>query len=386
MIDWVKIFISNFNPDLLLNHPNLNFVSLVNTDTGEIKYNKFGTLKKYADYNNLKFILIENKDAKTTLLIEGSLHKYYNDGKHNYDDFTYDKLQFALNNFSDQFQIELTDCILQNIEFGVNIVSLIQALLFQQGLISHRNTPFKRISLENADYYQVVHPDNFFIKIYDKAKQYRAKGYPIPNEILRYELKYVKMESVIEPLKEKGLIYKKFLTLNDLLNMDILNALGEMLISKLDEVLFYDHTIFLENPDNIQKLNIANWQNPVYWENLDRRKKHKETQKLNDLTDKYSDHIKTKTINLVKDKLESLIPTLNPFDDPDFNITDYDQEGHFELSSNNTFLRKETVVEKGQWGQKDSIAKGAICPQLSNNNSGKSNYQQWISYPKELPF
>ena len=75
MIDWVKIFISDFNPDQLLNHPNLNFVSPVNTDTGEIKYNKFGTLKKYADYNNLKFILIENKDEKTTLLIEGSLHK-----------------------------------------------------------------------------------------------------------------------------------------------------------------------------------------------------------------------------------------------------------------------------------------------------------------------
>ncbi len=63
MIDGIKISLRNFNYEKLINHSLLDFVTDVNTNTGEIKPNKYGTIKKVTEYRGLIFILKENVNS-----------------------------------------------------------------------------------------------------------------------------------------------------------------------------------------------------------------------------------------------------------------------------------------------------------------------------------
>ena len=306
MIDGVKISTSVFDVEKL--HQLINFTSPVNTDTGEIRYNKYGTFKKFASYNGLDFFIIENKNGNKHLIIKGSIHKYFNNGAQNYNTFSFNNIQYVLNDLQQKFNLQLDKCILSNLEIGVNIIPPLISLKILQGLLSHKTIPFKNKSMHNAEYYQVEHKKNFFIKIYDKALQYREKGYNIDHEILRIELKYVKMDFITKRLKKAGLIMNNYLTLNDLLNINILNNLGDLLLEKWKEIIFYDPTINVINPDHKLELQLSNWQNSLYWERLDKRKRYKEKIKLSKITDKYSQNIHTQIGKLIKDKLELLIP------------------------------------------------------------------------------
>ena len=64
-------------------HPLLEFQNLLNTTTGEL------SIKSNAFYRGLEFKIydITEKTPYKRLTIEGSLHKYWNNGAHNFNDF-----------------------------------------------------------------------------------------------------------------------------------------------------------------------------------------------------------------------------------------------------------------------------------------------------------
>jgi hypothetical protein len=69
-------------------------------------------------YKNLVITIYKNKVA----ILTGSLHYFYNDGIHNYNNFTFYNLVNTLDEVAELLEIELKNIILQNIEFGVNLI------------------------------------------------------------------------------------------------------------------------------------------------------------------------------------------------------------------------------------------------------------------------
>jgi hypothetical protein len=87
LIDFIKIIIKDFQTSTLEAHPLLNFFDNINLSTGEIKTtNRTGqtiTPFKHAFYNGLEFKIYDTG----LITLSGSLHKYWNQGAHNYNDF-----------------------------------------------------------------------------------------------------------------------------------------------------------------------------------------------------------------------------------------------------------------------------------------------------------
>lgn len=242
-IDFIKCQIIKLNPELLLNNTILDFRSLVNRDTGEFKP------KRVATYKNIKITIADSGFIE----LSGSIHKYLNDGIHNYNDFTYSDYKVALNRIYEDFGIMPENMWIQNLEYGVNIIPPIKSSLILNNCFLHkRQTISKPINTKNGHYIQAEHKGNYLLKVYDKAKQYR----PINNglkgqEILRIEVKQIRWHK-----------YRKnrINTLDDFNKCDKSRFIND-LINKWDELVFYNP---LSNYSNFGE----KYSNPNYWISL----------------------------------------------------------------------------------------------------------------------
>lgn len=122
MIDGVKFEVS-INPKEWLNNRYLEFFCYTSTKTGEQMDNTL-----VAKHKGLKFFIIKSKKYKGKYYCEvrGSLHKYFNNGKHNTNDFTIKDLKTVINDLHKKFNINPKTAILRNVEFGVNIYFTLQ--------------------------------------------------------------------------------------------------------------------------------------------------------------------------------------------------------------------------------------------------------------------
>lgn len=370
MIDGVKISVQEFDIRHLLKCPELNFLSEVNTDTGEIKRNSFGTEKREAEYRGLKFILIKNKSGRSRLIIKGSLHKYYNQGLHNANDFSFNNYLQVLTDLTQRFRLNPSQCHLQNLEFGVNIIPPVSTSQILKGIQLHKMVPFKRISIDNADYYQAPH-QQFIFKAYDKALHY-PKYTECHDSLLRIELKYQTMNQLVKILTDDGLITNSGIFLSDLKNVQVWNSLEHILLQKWEEVLMYDFSINMESLPNNIYLKIDKWQNQHYWEALDKRKRYRQKKLMYEVFDNYSQNIQAKIYSLIKKKLIELRDECGPIK-------------RLELTDN-------YQVENGQMGPIKSIYKSSMSPameslyQKANEDFQIPHYNEWINRKGDLPF
>lgn len=122
MIDFIKLTIINTDSSILEGNPLLDFCYKVNPNTGQIrtvnKYDVKITPYKDAHYKDLTFKIYDSG----RITVEGSLHKYYNSGKHNYNDFTRENLNQVLIDIKSLFKIKLENFVLKCVEVGVNII------------------------------------------------------------------------------------------------------------------------------------------------------------------------------------------------------------------------------------------------------------------------
>jgi hypothetical protein len=287
-------------------HPLLNFKGWTDIETSEIEPNKYGNKKYISYFQNIKFIVYENESRKFTLCILGSIHKFFNNGMHNFNDFTYLNIVEVIDRLGEIFSFNIHNCKINLIEIGVNIIPPIQTKKVLKGLLSHRNCRFKSYAFDDAEYFQVNHT-NFYFKIYDKAKQYRAKRHIIPNDILRIELKSRKMEDLINLLKSKGIIDRDYIVLSDFKNIDVLIAFGELLVKKWNEILFYDYTISKNNLSKLQLRKLDVWQNINQWEDFKRQKRLKQKNLLKNVINNHSQKLQLQVSNLIQEKLETLL-------------------------------------------------------------------------------
>lgn len=303
MIDGIK------TKDIQIPNQNLLDWSIsVNEKDGEI----LPQFARIAKYKGLMFI---NKKDKTYL--KGSLHKFFNDGLHNYNDFNFSDLVRTINRLQELFSINPAKVYLENLEFGVNIILPFTPDKVINSLVIHKGEPFKTVASKytggKGSAVECVH-GNYIIKIYDKGTQYDQN-----QNILRIEIKAIKMA------------YFQFYkipieTLADLLKTDNLQGLSRLLLKMVNDCLFVDPSLlFQENINEPDKLILARGSNANYWNQLKPKSKnfekgnkdpdynrthkkyYKELGRFENLLNKYESNLKTQIVKLTGDKLTDLL-------------------------------------------------------------------------------
>jgi len=95
---------------------------------------------------------------------------------------------------------------------------------------------------------------NFFVKIYDKGKQFRLN-----NNILRIEIKFIKAKE----FQKMGIF-----NINDLKSHIILKKLFDHLINRFDELTIIDDFDELSIPDKKDYDLLCRYSNPIFWEEI----------------------------------------------------------------------------------------------------------------------
>ena len=305
MIDYVKLTTTDFNHKQLLR--TLEFKGWTDLETSEIETNEYGNKKYRSSLHNLNVIVYENSSNKFTLCVLGSIHKFHNNGMHNFNDLNFKDLVTSIDRLSHLLFFNPETCKIQNIEIGVNILPVVKSKTVIKGLLLHKSKRFKSFSFDHSNFHEVIHT-NYYIKAYDKAKQYRAKGYILANDIFRFELKYERMSDLVILLNKLGIINREYIVLNDLNNIHVLKAFGELLIKKWNEILYYDYTIRKKDLTKQQQRKLDVWQNINQWESFTKQKRSKQKKLLYKIIREHSSQAQQNIAILIREKFELLLP------------------------------------------------------------------------------
>jgi hypothetical protein len=295
LIDYVKMILRDYPPSKLEEIPFLDFYYNINLSTGEIKSkNRKGqtiTPFKNAFFRGLEFRIYDTG----TITISGSLHKFWNKGLHNYNDFDINGIRDVAKDFKTLFDIDFCQCILKGLEIGINIEPPMQTNDILQYCFLHKTLPFEfKHHSDEGRYIQAQH-SQYIVKIYNKKLHYNKRGILNDlNEIMRFEIKYTKMQK----LNERG-IY----SLNDLVVYGLHNFKMDI-IKEWENVLFYDRTI------QHSTIKLKDYNNVIYWiELLSRESKssfNKHRKILSEFTRLYSQNIQKQITEIMKYKIELL--------------------------------------------------------------------------------
>jgi hypothetical protein len=174
-------------------------------------------MRQAAD-RGLRFRLVPRRNGQGHRVeVKGSLHKFYNNGEHNADQFTANDLLLTLDRLVTTYGIDPFTSKINTMEFGVNVVLAFPVAQVLQNLVSYKNKPFTRDAYSNTPYYE-CRLQQYTVKLYDKGKQ---RG--LTDNLLRVEIKVAKMVYF-----DGTGVYLN--TLADLLRVDNYGPLGVLLV------------------------------------------------------------------------------------------------------------------------------------------------------------
>jgi len=243
MIDGIKILFLHVNKSDLWNNPQIEPRIPTYSKTGEISNEP-----EQAEYKGLKFIFHPNR-----IELNGSLHTFFNHGFHNYNDFHFRKLESVILELKYDLGIDPENSFLNNLEIGVNIELPYTPDRFLNQIIMHRGIPFTWQHEKTKRYRECSHTQ-FFIKSYNKGIQNRLNRY-----ILRFEMKYIKMERI----NQLGIK-----TLLDLIIPGKLERLGQLIIKSFDEVLIGNLKADYNQLNQRDRELFIHGHNPSFWKEL----------------------------------------------------------------------------------------------------------------------
>lgn len=229
MIDYIKATIIGVSYADLQSNQFLNCNGNYFINTEEVGSYLYGSYKGL----NFKLYLPTEANPEGRIMMDGSLHKFYNDGKHNHNDFGVKQIQEVLAELKEKFNIEPKNMILRNLEIGVNFSPPDNPQKILQYALFHKREMLKWHTVENQGRYKVASYQNHFIKLYDKQWHSEKRGLNYFIETLRFEIKYRKMRA----LNEMGIV-----SLEDLINYGLQNF-KPILLKQWDSVLFYDYNV-----------------------------------------------------------------------------------------------------------------------------------------------
>lgn len=266
-IDFVKCKVIGLSLDHF--KQNMNLIEYESKKENKSKY-------LYYSKNNIKIKYFVDSGLIT---LSGSLHKYFNDGLHNHNQFTHENYLNALERLKNDFAVSPENLYIQTLEYGVNIKPPIRTKEILDNLLMHRQTESEtKINNIRGHYKQFKH-DKYIIKAYDKSKQFKLKS-----ELLRFEIK--------ETNWSENRLKHGIKTLADF-NKSDKTIFVNRLNNKWDEIIFYDPTI----------KGLSKWykySHLKFWsdDNI-KKQKSKHLKRLNNLIQNHSNNIKGQISNLI---------------------------------------------------------------------------------------
>ena len=250
MIDFIKLS-SRLNTTQMADLKNrIDFNGSYNESTGEpekiLANGKKGSYRSTGWTKNMKLELFPNGYVE----LAGSLHKYYNDGKHNYNQFGRKEAEIALKRLIEVSGLELPYFKVESVEVGVNLMTPIPSDDIINNALMYKRRPFEAKYCTDEGNYRQATLSEYWVKLYNKRLHYEKQGYDIGHEILRFELKINKMRMLAK--------YRVF-TLEDLL-INIEDIAKDMLPKAWEEVMLYDPTMNKQTKEKtLQYANVNFW-------------------------------------------------------------------------------------------------------------------------------
>lgn len=297
MIDFIHIEINDKTLfDKLSVNPLLEYKrenTYLHKPTGELPTNKIKV------YKNLEFTFSLNNQLK----IKGSLHKYYNNGIHNANDFSFNDFRNTVKKLNQLFEIDPEKCVLRSFEFGINMQPANYKTFDIYQNVFYHSADKRRVKFSEPiqkTYKQAGTQQNIFaLKLYDKHAQYPEYT---NGELMRFEIKYFRMREI----NKKGIH-----TLADLLKIENQLYLRNELTKRFNEILFYDFSISLQKFTKKDQLKVINYSNPNYWEKLNLSEKRNDFSKakktLKTFVINHSENIQKKLLHIIEYKSITLL-------------------------------------------------------------------------------
>ncbi len=289
MIDFVKVRIEDPDWEAFLKNPLLDFKQSVSIVTGEPSGNMI------AEYQGLKF----TRYVSGIMIMEGSLHKYKNFGKHNYDDFNRLEIKNVIDDIKGKFNLGTCKCTLVNLEVGANVIPVIPSKELLRYLYMHHRTEFRYEDIKNGNLKRASYED-YQLKAYDKAQQYK-----LDKELFRFEIRLLRNRKI----RRYGLQ-----TFDDLHNPDHLLVLCRCLQKSWMEILYWDRKLepWLSTNrffnDKLMSLSNANyWSSLAQDKNIHRNRYSKEYRSVQKWQDIISDRTQVLMEGLLVRKLITLL-------------------------------------------------------------------------------
>src|ERR1035437_4492154 len=245
------------------------------------------------NYNGLQI----TRNSYGIFTLRGSLHKFYNGGLHNANDYFLSDFKKTLNKLFEDIGLNADITPVNGFEFGVNIK-----------LPTNPNNAIKRLILHKSNAGMIdkigkrFEYTNYTFKIYNKSEQCRIEPYQSGN-ILRVEIKVDKMIYI----RKKGVHCS---VRSDLFDFKVWKRFEWILIETIQDRLFIDFTpkelSLLSTKNRIKYLEYAI---PLFWECLhpNRNKYSRERVKCEKFISKYSKStLKKDIITLITNKCKEL--------------------------------------------------------------------------------
>ena len=297
MIDGLKIYNPYLDYRKLLNNEKLTFLSVFNEKTGEVLQNS-----KTARYKGLIFRLSPSTIDKEIVhkTIRGSVHKYFNNGLHNANDFSFSDFCNTVDKLSNEFEIVPEKSILQGFEIGININLPITAKQFiNDYLISLPRYKLTELTAKKGTIKipigKEVVTNDYRLKFYHKNPETLKTN----KNLLRIELKILKMRKV-EKLKIK--------TLSDLTDLNKYRALAVLFFDTVKDVIIYNNSIVETNLTLKEQLFLAKHINPLFWQKLNKNDRYAHKQRFTNFLIKHNAHdFNSLFTKLISDKINFLV-------------------------------------------------------------------------------
>jgi hypothetical protein len=225
----------------------LVFAQRVDTRTGEIvrRKSKTGQPKKdclMAIERGLRFRYYPESHR---MFLQGSFHKFFNEGYHNYDSYSSSKFLKTLKIFKQEFKIHPENIDLQSLEWGVNITPPAEVHKVVNSLVMHKWSPFESSVYESTSR-QSTH-NEYAVKVYSKNGMNL-----LDRKKLRIEIKQLRWKKYC---RKNGISS----TLKDLLDSNFI-GLNHTLKEAWQSILFFDPEIPTTNQE------VTKYRDPKFWD------------------------------------------------------------------------------------------------------------------------
>ncbi|MGV3561322.1 hypothetical protein [Larkinella arboricola] len=327
------------------------FGTLVDEQTGII----LNPVRKTYD-RGLTFRLVPRRTGQGYRVeVKGSLHKFFNGGLHNADQYTAKDLLLTLDQFANEYGFNLLESVINNIEFGVNVELPFPVAKVLENLICYKNQPFAVDSHSPIPYY-VCDRQRYAVKMYDKGKQ---KG--LTSNVLRFEIRVRKMRY----FDGTGV---RLHTLADLMNVANYEPLGVLLVDTFSNILFDDPAIDIKNLNTDQRTIYQQGRNPRYWHTPDdltpkqaathRQRLSRNKNRFRALLDQYGSNWQREVAALVRQTWEQLTTV------DDHLLTRIDQHKTAWQNLTKPYIRN-GFTERG-YNEETVLNEGKICHKLTD--------------------